>query len=148
MRTAPTGPPGRVVGVRVGGEGVQNQWKENNSFKEEKAKETERTWEASVKGGKLGEHTHTWVALAHVQVVAAADAGGVQRVNAEGGELAPQLLDVTLFAVQRHLKLQSDLVLLRQQLKVKKTVVLASCSTAAAAAAAQLQQHGGPLLVY
>lgn len=152
MRTAPTRPPGRVVGARGGGEGVQNQWKENNSFKEEeKAKETERTWEASVRGGKLGEHPHTWVALAHVQVVAAADAGGVQRVNAEGGELAPQLLDVTLFAVQCHLKLQSDLVLLRQQLKVKKTVVLASRSTAGAAAQLQLQQqqqHGGPLLVY
>lgn len=72
-------------------------------------------------------------------------------MNAEGGELAPQLLDVTLFAVQRHLKLQSDLVLLRQQLKVKKAVVLASRSTAGAAAQLQLQQqqqHGGPLLAH
>lgn len=91
-----------------------------------------------MRGGKLGEHTHTWVALAHVQVVAAADAGGVQRVNAEGGELAPQLLDVALFAVQRHLKLQSDLVLLRQQLKVKKngrvSLLQHSCSSSSTGA--------------
>lgn len=40
-------------------------------------------------------------------------------MDAEGGELATQLLDVALFAVQRHLKLQANLVLLRQQLEVK-----------------------------
>lgn len=58
----------------------------------------------------------TWVSVAPVQVVAAADAGGVQRVNAEGGELATQLLDVAVFTVQRHLELQAHLVLLCYQL--------------------------------
>ena len=58
----------------------------------------------------------TWVSFTHVQVVAAADAGGVQRVNAEGGDLAPELLDVAVFAVQRHLKLQTHLVLFCYQL--------------------------------
>lgn len=80
----------------------------------------EGSWERPQKSPR-----HTWVALARVQVVAvaAADAGGVQGVNAEGGELAPQLLDVALLAVQRHLKLQSHLVLLRQQLGVKSSRV-------------------------
>lgn len=44
-------------------------------------------------------------------------------MDAEGGELATQLLDVTLFAVQRHLKLQANLVLLRQQLEVRSSGV-------------------------
>lgn len=37
-------------------------------------------------------------------------------MNAEGGELAPQLLQVAVLTVQRHLELQTHLVLLRYQL--------------------------------
>lgn len=70
----------------------------------------------------------TWVSVTHVQVVAAADAGGVQRVNAEGGELAAKLLDVAVFTVQRHLKLQTDLVLFRYQLSTTQEQVF-NCSS-------------------
>lgn len=58
----------------------------------------------------------TWVSINHVQVVATADAGGVQRVNAEGGELATKLLQIAVLTVQRHLKLQAHLVLFCYQL--------------------------------
>lgn len=58
----------------------------------------------------------TWVSFAHVQVIATADAGGVQGVNAEGGDLATELLDVAVLTVQRHLELQTHLVLFCYQL--------------------------------
>lgn len=58
----------------------------------------------------------TWVSFAHVQVVATADARGVQGVNAEGSDLASKLLDVAVFAGQRHLKIQAHLVLFCNQL--------------------------------
>lgn len=70
----------------------------------------------------------TWISVTHVQVVATADAGGVQRVNTEGGELATKLLDVAVFTVQRHLKLQTDLVLFRYQLSTRQEQVF-NCSS-------------------
>lgn len=69
----------------------------------------------------------TWVSISHFEVVAAADAGGVQRVNADGGELASKLLDVAVFTVQRHLKLQTHLVLFRYQLNITHEQVV-NCS--------------------
>lgn len=59
----------------------------------------------------------TWISFTHVQVIATADAGGVERVNAEGGDLTTKLLDVTVFTVQRHLKVLAHLVLLRYHLR-------------------------------
>jgi len=68
-------------------------------------------------GAKLKYGASTWVPVTHVQVVATADARRVQRVDAEGSDLASELLDVAVFAGQRHLKIQTHLVLLRNQLE-------------------------------
>lgn len=66
-------------------------------------------------GGAAGV-SPTWVSVPHVHLVPTADAGGVQRVNAEGADLTAELLDVAVFAGQRHLELQTHLVLLCDQL--------------------------------
>lgn len=66
--------------------------------------------------GKRETEASTWISVAHVQVVATADAGGVERVNAEGGELAPELLEVAVLTVQRHLEFQTHLVLFGYEL--------------------------------
>lgn len=71
----------------------------------------------------------TWVSISCFKVVSTADAGGVQRVNAEGGELASKLLDIAVFTVQRHLKLQTHLVLFRYQLNTTHEQVVNCSST-------------------
>ncbi len=55
----------------------------------------------------------TWISVITLQVVAgAADAGGVQRMDAERSDLTAQTLNITVFTVQGHLHLQSPLRLL------------------------------------
>lgn len=47
----------------------------------------------------------TWESVRHFQIVVAADAGGVQRVNTKGSDLTSKPLDVAVFTVQSHLQL-------------------------------------------
>lgn len=59
----------------------------------------------------------TRVALFSLWVRAAAEAGGVEGVNAVRGQLVAELLDVTVLAVQGHFQLNTYLALIRYHLK-------------------------------